>query len=80
MRLRATGNSTFLVLHLDSALVRGQMASLSCDEAADLPNIPFDLSLTMSRGTAFWRRVASFWERRADATGDRAEARVVAGV
>jgi AraC-like DNA-binding protein len=61
MRLRATGNSTFLVLHLDPALVRGQMSSVLGDEAADLPNVPLNLSLAMSRGAAFWRRVASFW-------------------
>jgi AraC-like DNA-binding protein len=61
MRLRATGDSTFLVLHLDPALVRGQRSSVSGDEAADLPNIPLNLSLTMSGGAALWRRVASFW-------------------
>ncbi len=51
-----------LVLHLDPALVTEQMSSLSGDEAADLPNVPLKLSLTMWRGAAFWRRVASFWE------------------
>jgi AraC-like DNA-binding protein len=61
MRLRATGDSTFLVLHIDPTLVRGQMSSVSGDEAADLPKIPLNLSFTMSRGAAFWRRVASFW-------------------
>jgi AraC-like DNA-binding protein len=62
MRLRATGNSTFLVLHLDPALVRRQMSSVSGDEAADLPNIPLNLSFTTSGGAAVWRRVASFWK------------------
>jgi len=61
MRLRCTGDSTFLVLHLDPALVREQMSSVSGDEEADLPNIPLNLSFTMSGGAAFWRRVASFW-------------------
>jgi AraC-like DNA-binding protein len=60
MRLRAAGNSSFVVLHLDSALVMGQMASLSGDDAAHLPNVPQKLSLTTSCGAAFWRRVASF--------------------
>jgi AraC-like DNA-binding protein len=61
MRLRATGDSTFLVLHFDAALLREQVPTVSGDEAADLPNIPLRLSLTMLRGAAFWRRVASFW-------------------
>jgi AraC-like DNA-binding protein len=61
MRLRTTGDSTFLVLHIDPALVRGQWSCVSGDEAADLPNIPANLSLTKSGGAAFWRRVASYW-------------------
>jgi AraC-like DNA-binding protein len=69
MRLRATGDSTFLVLHLDPALVRGQMSSVSGDEAADLPNVPLNLSLAMPCGAAFWRRVASFWRALNSDTG-----------
>lgn len=61
MRLRAQGDSTFLVLHLDRALIEGQIASLSGDEAASLLNIPQHLSFITPRGAAFWRRVALFW-------------------
>jgi len=61
MRLRAAGDSTILVLHLDTALVSEQMPAVFGDEAADLPNVPLSLSLTTSLGAAFWRRVASFW-------------------
>jgi AraC-like DNA-binding protein len=61
MRLRVADDSAFLVLHLDSGLVMGRMASLSGDDAADLPNVPQKLSLTNSGGAAFWRRAASFF-------------------
>jgi hypothetical protein len=61
MRLRATGDSTVLVLHVDPALLREQMPAVAGDEAADSPNIPLGLSLTTPHGAAFWRRVASFW-------------------
>ena len=61
MRLRATNDSTFLVLHFDPALLREQIPAASGDEAANLPNIPLSLSFTMSCGAAFWRRAASFW-------------------
>lgn len=61
MRLCAAGDSTFLVLHFDPALLREQIPAASGDEAANLPNIPLSLSLTMSCGAAFWRRAASFW-------------------
>jgi hypothetical protein len=61
VRLRAKADSTFLVLHLDPALLREQMPAVSGGEAADPPNIPLSLSFTASRGAAFWRRAASFW-------------------
>jgi len=61
MSLRFTGSPTFLVLHLAPALLTRQMASLSGEDAADLPSIPLSLSLTTLQGAAFWRRVSSFW-------------------
>lgn len=77
MRLRAHGDSTFLTLHLDCALIIGQMASLSGGEAPELPNIPQHLSFITSGGAAFWRRVALFWRALESNTAFRGSALAV---